>query len=60
MAPCRFATVFILADLVAGDHSIVIVDCDPILNRAGAIKRLSFSPDVQETALVSFTLPAST
>ena len=60
MAPCRFATVFILADLVAGDHSIVTVDGGPILNRAAATKRLSFSPDVQETALVSFTLPAST
>jgi len=53
VAPCRFATVFILADLVAGDHSIVTVASDPILNRAGAIKRLSFSPDVEETTFGS-------
>jgi hypothetical protein len=42
--------VFILADLVAGDLSIFTVDGDPILNRAGAIQRLSFSVDVEETA----------
>jgi hypothetical protein len=53
VAPCRFATVFILADLVAGDHSIVTVDGDPILNCASAIKRLSFSLDVEETTFGS-------
>jgi hypothetical protein len=53
MAPCRFATVFILADLVAGDHSIVTVDGGPILNRAAATKRLSFSPDVEESTFGS-------